>query len=83
MFKSVDLEEKSLPLYNIDLSSVRVNNSFASVLQTEKSLSDGHGGEAPCSKSVSTKETVCNLPIEDDFPDGGLQAWLVVLGVRP
>jgi hypothetical protein len=81
MFKAVDLEGKSLPLYNIDISLV--NNSFSPILQTEKSLSDGHGDEAPYSKSVSTKETVCNLHVKDDFPDGGLQAWLVVLGVRP
>ena len=48
-----------------------------------KSLSDGHGNEAPCSKSLFTKEAVCDLHVKDDFPDGGLRAWLVVLGVRP
>lgn len=27
-------------------------------------------------------ETVHHLHVQDDFPDGGLRAWLVVLGVR-
>jgi hypothetical protein len=28
-------------------------------------------------------EAVASQNTLDDFPDGGLQAWLVVLGVRP
>jgi hypothetical protein len=83
MSKAADLGGKSLPLYNIDLRVSSVNKPSVSFLQTGKGLSNSHGDEAPCSKSVSTKETVRNLHVKDDFPDGGLRAWLVVLGVRP
>ena len=79
MSKAVDLRGKTLPFYTISLSSM--NNSSVSVLQTEKV--DGHSDEAPCSKSVPIKETMCHIPAKDDYPDGGLRAWLVVLGVRP
>ena len=79
MSKAIDLGGKTLPLYAIGLSSV--NNSSVSVLQTEKG--DSPSDEAPCSKSVPAKETVCHILAKDDYPDGGLRAWLVVLGVRP
>ena len=39
--------------------------------------------DAPCSKALSSSEMVYYLHTQDDFPDGGLRAWLVVLGVRP
>lgn len=32
--------------------------------------------------TLSPSETVHHLHAQDDFPDGGLRAWLVVLGVR-
>jgi hypothetical protein len=39
-------------------------------------------GEAPCSTPHSSPDLVYHLHAQDDFPDGGLRAWLVVLGVR-
>jgi hypothetical protein len=81
---AADLRKTSLHSYNADLSSVNNNNSSVSVLQTEKD--DGHSDEtlSPCPKSEPTKEAVSKLhTADDDFPDGGLRAWLVILGVRP
>ena len=40
------------------------------------------GCEAPYSVSFPPTNTVNYLHGRDDFPDGGLRAWLVVLGVR-
>jgi hypothetical protein len=39
-------------------------------------------GEAPRSSPHSSPDLVYRLHAQDDFPDGGLRAWLVVLGVR-
>ncbi|KAN0116615.1 MFS general substrate transporter [Russula decolorans] len=36
--------------------------------------------EAPCSSPHSSPDLVYHLHAQDDFPDGGLRAWLVVLG---
>ena len=40
--------------------------------------------EGPCSSPHSSpdRDLVYQLHAQDDFPDGGLRAWLVVLGVR-
>ena len=40
------------------------------------------GCEAPYSVSFPPTNTVNYLHGQDDYPDGGLRAWLVVLGVR-
>jgi hypothetical protein len=80
---AADLRKTSLHSYNADLP-VNNNNSSVSVLQTEKG--DDHSDEtlSPCPKSEPTKEAVCKLhTADDDFPDGGLRAWLVILGVHP
>lgn len=41
-------------------------------------------GEGPRSSphSPPDRDFVYQLHAQDDFPDGGLRAWLVVLGVR-
>jgi hypothetical protein len=39
-------------------------------------------GEAPRSSPPSSPDLVYHQHAQDDFPDGGLRAWLVVLGVR-
>ena len=40
------------------------------------------GGESPNSGSHSSRDHLCHQNAQGDFPDGGLRAWLVVLGVR-
>jgi hypothetical protein len=60
-------------------------------LSSPHSLDDStlHGKSAPTYPEIQTKEgdpvTIDSEPrnqTEDDYPDGGLHAWLVVLGVR-
>ncbi len=71
MSPGADLEGKGLRLpYTVACSSA--------FIQQEKDDS-----EAPCSGSISSTEKAYNLHAQDDFPDGGMRAWLVVLGVRP
>ena len=78
MSQAIDLERESQHLHTIDHSTLR--DSSASYPQQEKG--DAYC-EAPCSGSSSPSETVYYLHAQDNFPDGGLRAWLVVLGVRP
>ena len=66
-------------LHTIELSTSR--DSSASYPQ--KGKGDFYC-EAPSSSSFPPSKTVPvhYLHAQDDFPDGGLRAWLVVLGVR-
>jgi hypothetical protein len=76
MSQAKDLEGKN-HLHSIDRSTLR--DSSASYPQKEKEdvyCEDPHPG------SLSPSETVFYLHAQDNFPDGGLRAWLVVLGVR-
>lgn len=81
MSQAINLEEKShlrsVQLRTIDRSTLR--DSSASYPQKEKG--DVYC-EDPRSGSSSPSETAYFLHAQDDFPDGGLRAWLVVLGVR-
>jgi hypothetical protein len=61
------------------LQSLVLSRSSASYTEEEKCDKDS---EIPCSGSLSAPQTECHLQGRDDFPDGGLRAWLVVLGVR-
>jgi hypothetical protein len=84
MSQEVVFEENSRRsrLYTVNLSSL--NNSSASVLHNEKDEGDGKE-EVPYSRPECSKESVKgdHPQAQEDFPDGGLRAWLVVLGVRP
>ncbi|KAH9993846.1 major facilitator superfamily domain-containing protein [Russula vinacea] len=75
MSQAIDLERESQHLHTIDHSTLR--DSSASYPQQEKG--DVYC-EAPGSGSSSPSETVYYLHAQDNFPDGGLRAWLVVLG---
>lgn len=77
MSQVIDLEGKRQYSHTIDRSTFR--DSSASYPQNEK---QAIYPETPCSGSFPPSETVYNLHTQDDFPDGGLRAWLVVLGVR-
>jgi hypothetical protein len=82
MSQEIDLEEKSQYSHTIDRSTLRDSSlpvdSSASDPQKEK-VDIYCELEAP----LPTLETVTvyHLHAQDDFPDGGLRAWLVVLGV--
>ena len=79
MSQGIDLEGKSQYSHTIDLSTLR--DSSASYPQKEKEdIYCGLG--TPLSSPLSPSEAVYHLHDQDDFPDGGLRAWLVVLGVR-
>jgi hypothetical protein len=79
MSQEIDLEEKSQYSPTVDRSTLR--DSSASYPQKEK-VDIYCELEAPFSGPLSPSETVYHLHAQDDFPDGGLRAWLVVLGVR-
>ena len=79
MSQGNDLEEKSQYSHTIDLSTLR--DSSASYPRKEKVEVYCEVG-TPLSSPLSPSETVYHLHAHDDFPDGGLRAWLVVLGVR-
>jgi hypothetical protein len=79
MSQEIDLEGKSQYSHTIDRSNLR--NSSTSYSQKEN-VDIYCELEAPCSGSPSPSEMVYHLHAQDDFPDGGLRAWLVVLGVR-
>ena len=81
MSQGIDLEEKSQHSHTIDRS---LRDSSASYPHKEKEdiYCELHELEAPFSGPLSPSETVYHLHAQDDFPDGGLRAWLVVLGVR-
>jgi hypothetical protein len=79
MSQEIDLEEKSQYSPTVDRSTVR--DLSASYPQKEK-VDIYCELEAPFSGPLSPSETVYHLHAQDDFPDGGLRAWLVVLGVR-
>ncbi|KAH9955222.1 MFS general substrate transporter [Russula dissimulans] len=53
----------------------RTRDSSASSPRKEKGDS-----ETQCTSSLSHPETAFHLHAQEDFPDGGLRAWLVVLG---
>lgn len=78
MSQEIDLDEKSQCSHTIDRSTLR--DSSATYPQKEKA--DIYCElEAPFSGPLPPSETVYHLHAQDDFPDGGLRAWLVVLGV--
>ncbi|KAF8488310.1 MFS general substrate transporter [Russula emetica] len=77
MSQEIDLEEKSQYSHTIDRSALR--DSSASYPQKEK-VDIYCELEAPFSGPLSPSEAVYHLHAQDDFPDGGLRAWLVVLG---
>jgi hypothetical protein len=79
MSQEIDLEEKSQYSPTVDRSTLR--DSSASYPQNEK-VDIYYELEAPFSGPLSPSETVYHLHAQDGFPDGGLRAWLVVLGVR-
>jgi hypothetical protein len=64
--------------YHIDEEkTIRAEESFTDKKDFE--------GTKPSSIAGSIKEGKCTVDaavVEDDFPEGGLRAWLVVLGVR-
>jgi hypothetical protein len=65
-------------LYTLHLSTLYVcHNSPESILRKENGIGDAKG--ALCSSSCSLEKA--HAQDVDDFPDGGLRAWLVVLGV--
>lgn len=39
-------------------------------------------GSGTTAVDPETAIPIIKKPVDDDFPDGGLQAWLVVIGVR-
>ncbi len=79
MSQEIDLEGKGQYSHTIDRSTLR--NSSTSYSQKEN-VDICCELEAPYSGSPSPSEMVYRLHAQDDFPDGGLRAWLVVLGVR-
>ena len=81
MSQEIDLEGKSQYSHTIDRSTLR--DSSASYPQKEK-VDIYYELEAPLPGPISPSETVSryHLHAQDDIPDGGLRAWLVVLGVR-
>jgi hypothetical protein len=78
MSQEIDLEEKCQCSHTIDRSTLR--DSSATYPQKEK-VDIYCELEAPVSGPLPPSETVYHLHAQDDFPDGGLRAWLVVLGV--
>lgn len=80
MSQDADLDEKTMWSYVIKRSTVH-NFSVASFPRKEES--DGNGEASPWANIVVSKETDAQVPAKDEPPDGGLRAWLVVLGVRP
>ena len=76
MPQEINLEGKSQHKNTIDRSTL--HDSSASYPQKEKVDIYCCELEAPLYPS----ETVHHTHAQDDFPDGGLRAWLVVLGVR-
>ena len=50
--------------------------------ETDLEEKSDFSGEASSSTPRSSPDLVYNLHAQDDFPDGGLRAWLVVFGVR-
>ncbi len=78
MSQEIDLEGKSQYSHTVDQT---LRDSSASNPQKEKE--DIYCKfEAPFSGPLPPLETVYRLHAQDDFPDGGVHAWLVVLGVR-
>jgi hypothetical protein len=77
MSQAIDLEGKSQHSHKIDCPTLR--DSSASYPQKEK---EDIYSETPCSDSLPPSESAYYLHAQDDFPDGGLRAWLIVLGVR-
>jgi hypothetical protein len=78
MSQGIDLEGKSQYSHTIDRATLHGSSPYA-----QKEQVDIHCElEASFSGPLSPSETVYHLHAQDDFPDGGLRAWLVVLGVR-
>lgn len=76
MSQEIDLEGNSQCSHMINLLTLR--DLSASYPQKEKMDIYCEVKAGPLSPS----EAVYHLHAQDDFPDGGLRAWLVVLGVR-
>jgi hypothetical protein len=79
MSQKIGLEGKGQYSHTIDRGTL--HDSSASYPQKEQ-VDIYCVLEVPSSSSLSPSETVYHLHAQDDFPDGGLRAWLVVLGVR-
>jgi hypothetical protein len=83
MSEEADLDQEAMwPSYSVNRSTV-YHLPVAVASLPRKGESDGNGDASPWASFVASKETVAKVPAQDDFPDGGLRAWLVVLGVRP
>jgi len=80
MSQEPDLDQKAMGSHSTNLPTV-YNLSVASFPRKEES--DGNGDASPWAGFVASKESVAKVPAQDEYPDGGLRAWLVVLGVRP
>lgn len=80
MSHEADLDQNAMWPYAIKGSAVH-NLSVASF--PRKKESDGNREDSPWASFAASKESVAQVPAQDEFPDGGLRAWLVVLGVRP
>jgi hypothetical protein len=92
------MSQGNLEVINLELEERRSQHSHSHTIDrltsrgpSESSAShDSHPqkdkedirGEAPYSVSFPPLKTVNYLHAQDNFPDGGLHAWLVVLGVR-
>jgi hypothetical protein len=81
MSQEADLDQEAMGPYSINRPTVLYHLSVTSV--PRKGESNSKGDASPWASFVASKETVDKVPLQDDFPDGGLRAWLVVLGVRP
>jgi hypothetical protein len=83
MSQEAYLDQKAMGPYGINRSTV-YDLPIASF--PRKGESDGNGDASPWASFVESKESVYVakvVPAQDEYPDGGLRAWLVVLGVRP
>lgn len=82
MSQEADIDQKPMWSYAVKRSAV-YNLSVASFPRRKES--DGDGEASPWASFVASKESVAEVPASarDEFPDGGLRAWLVVLGVCP
>ena len=80
MSQEADLDQKPMWSYAVKRSAV-YNLSVASFPRMKER--DGNGEASPWASFIASKESVAEVPTQDKFPDGGLRAWLVVLGVRP
>lgn len=81
MVQPKKLSAPTLPRIVLPRCSASCSSMSQEIDLEEKS---GFYGETPCSSSRSSPDLVYDLhgQHDSDFPDSGLRAWLVVLGVR-